>query len=72
MHLASRVRQQVHVCGRTIEFRAGETIHTENSYKYTIESCQALARGSGWSPLKVWTDGLFSVHALVNQATDNR
>jgi uncharacterized SAM-dependent methyltransferase len=72
MHLASTRRQKVRVNGATIDFRAGETIHTENSYKYTIDSFQALARGSGWSPLKVWTDGLFSVHALVNQTTDNR
>ena len=40
----------------SIEFRAGETIHTENSYKYTLESFGALARGSGWRPLAVWTD----------------
>jgi dimethylhistidine N-methyltransferase len=65
MHLASTRRQKVRVNGTTVDFRAGETIHTENSYKYTVESFQALARGSGWSPLKVWTDGLFSVHALV-------
>jgi L-histidine Nalpha-methyltransferase len=64
MHLVSARRQRVHVNGATIDFRAGETIHTENSYKYSIESFQALALGSGWSPLKVWTDGLFSVHAL--------
>jgi dimethylhistidine N-methyltransferase len=72
MHLASVKRQKVRVNGKTINFRLGETIHTENSYKYTIDSFQALARGSGWSPLKVWTDGLFSVHALVNQTTDDR
>ena len=64
MHLASTKRQRVRIAANDIEFRAGETIHTENSYKYSIESFQALARGSGWSPLKVWTDGLFSVHAL--------
>jgi len=64
MHLASTRRQRVRVCDTTIEFRAGETIHTENSYKFSIESFQALAHGSGWSPLKAWTDGLFSVHAL--------
>jgi dimethylhistidine N-methyltransferase len=64
MHLASTQRQRVRIGDTTVEFRAGETIHTENSYKYSIESFQALARGSGWSPLKVWTDGLFSVHAL--------
>jgi dimethylhistidine N-methyltransferase len=65
MHLASTKRQKVRVNGASIDFRAGETIHTENSYKYTVESFQALARGSGWSPLKVWSDGLFSVHALT-------
>ncbi len=66
MHLASRVRQQVDVCGRTIEFRAGETIHTENSYKYTVESFGALARGCGWTPVTAWSDpdGYFSVQAL--------
>jgi L-histidine Nalpha-methyltransferase len=64
MHLASTKRQKVRIGETTIDFRAGETIHTENSYKYSIESFQALAAGAGWSPLKVWTDGLFSVHAL--------
>ena len=64
MHLGSTKRQKVRIGEATIEFRAGETIHTENSYKYSVESFQALALGSGWSPLKVWTDGLFSVHAL--------
>ena len=63
MHLASLKRQKVKVAGETIEFRAGETIHTENSYKYSIESA-ALARGAGWQPAAVWIDGLFSVHAL--------
>jgi dimethylhistidine N-methyltransferase len=67
MHLASRVAQKVTVCGRTFEFRAGETIHTENSYKYTPESFAALARGAGWTPKAVWTDekNYFSVHALT-------
>lgn len=64
MHLASAKRQKVRICNATIEFRAGETIHTENSYKYSVDSFQALAHDGGWSPLAVWTDGLFSVHAL--------
>ena len=69
MHLASTRRQKVRINGATVDFRAGETIHTENSYKYTIESFQALARGSGWSPLKTWSDGLFAVHALSYDGT---
>jgi uncharacterized SAM-dependent methyltransferase len=53
--------------GRSFSFRTGETIHTENSYKYSLERFAALARGSGWAPRACWTDsaGMFSVHALV-------
>jgi dimethylhistidine N-methyltransferase len=67
MHLASLKRQRVSVCGERIEFRAGETIHTENSYKYSVEAFACLARGAGWSPRQVWTDrdSCFSVHALT-------
>ena len=67
MHLASAKRQRVRVCGQVIDFRAGETILTENSYKYSVESFGALARGTGWTPLSVWMDpnGFFSVHALA-------
>jgi dimethylhistidine N-methyltransferase len=67
MHLASRRRQKVNIAGRLFEFRAGETIHTENSYKYTVESFAALARGSGWAPIAAWSDpqNYFSVQALV-------
>ena len=34
--------------GTSFAFRSGESIHTENSYKYSIERFEALARGSGW------------------------
>jgi len=69
MHLASTKRQKIRVAGKAVTFRAGETIHTENSYKYTIGSFQALASGSGWSPLAVWSDGLFAVLALKFDGT---
>ncbi len=44
----------------------GETIHTENSYKYSVADFQAVARRAGFSPEAVWTDpaDLFSVHLL--------
>jgi dimethylhistidine N-methyltransferase len=66
MHLASLKRQRVRVLGECIDFRAGETIHTENSYKYSVDSFRALARGAGWTPTAVWTDPkeYFSVHVL--------
>ena len=56
MHLASLKRQKVRVAGETIDFRAGETIHTENSYKYSIDSLNALAGGVGWRQIQAWTD----------------
>lgn len=67
MHLASLKRQRFKVAGECIDFRAGETIHTENSYKYTVESFGALARGAGWTQSAVWTDAknYFSVHVLT-------
>ena len=67
MHLISRKAQTVRVQGRGFSFRAGESIHTENSYKYSLERFTALAQGSGWTPRECWTDsaGMFSVHALV-------
>jgi dimethylhistidine N-methyltransferase len=67
MHLVSCRDQEVTVCGRCFRFRAGETIHTENSYKYTVGQFQDLARSSGWMPVRVWRDeaSLFSVHELA-------
>jgi len=67
MHLASRKRQRVTVAGASIDFRAGETIHTENSYKYSVESLDALARGIGWLPAANWTDDAkyFSIQAFT-------
>jgi dimethylhistidine N-methyltransferase len=74
MHLASLKRQRVKLLGECIELRAGETIHTENSYKYSIESFGAMARGAGWTPAAVWTDagGKFSVHALTLREAPSR
>jgi uncharacterized SAM-dependent methyltransferase len=67
MYLISRKVQTVRALGRSFSFRAGESIHTENSYKYSLERFTALAQGSGWTPRECWTDsaGMFSVHALV-------
>lgn len=72
MHLASCTDQRVRVAGRAFDFRAGETIHTENSYKYTIRSFQSLARLAGWRPLEAWLDpeGLFSLQVLKAESPD--
>ena len=48
------------------EFADGESIHTENSYKYSVAQFQAMARRAGYGPVRVWTDPqrLFSLHYL--------
>ncbi len=67
MHLVSLRDQTVTLDGQRIAFAAGETIHTENSYKYTLESFGALAQRGGWRSEASWTDpeNLFSVHLLI-------
>lgn len=67
MHLISRRAQSVRVLGHSFSFRPGESIHTENSYKYSLERFAELARSSGWQVSQSWTDKarMFSVHALT-------
>lgn len=64
MHLVSSRAQSVTIGGRRIDFAAGETIHTENSYKYAVEEFVELARAAGFPSGRVWIDdaALFSVH----------
>lgn len=66
MHLMSLKRQQVPVAGETFAFAEGETVHTENSHKYTVEMFQALAVEAGFTTQDVWFDPehLFSVYWL--------
>lgn len=67
MHLVSRRPQTVDIAGQRFTFRTGETIHTENSYKYDLDQFRALAQDAGWSHARVWCDEdrLFSVHYLT-------
>lgn len=67
MHLESLRSQVVRIGGRKFTFAEGERLHTENSYKYSIEEFQALASRAGLTPVQTWTDAesLFSVHYLT-------
>ena len=56
MHLCSLVEQEVHLDGRTITFRPFETIHTEDSRKYTREQVEELAAAADLEVERVWTD----------------
>lgn len=66
MHLVGRERQAVSLCGEKFTLDEGESLHTENSYKFTVDGLRALAARAGFRPGPVWTDPerLFSVHWL--------
>jgi len=56
MHLVSRERQRVSVNGLMVDLAEGETIHTENSYKYTDADLQKLGEAGGFSLAQRWRD----------------
>lgn len=66
MHLVSLRDQSVSVAGRTFRFKEEESIHTENSCKYTVGEFHEIANRAGFEPVTVWIDddNLFSVHYL--------
>jgi len=66
MHLISTCNQTVDVAEHTFDFANQETIHTENSYKYSITEFTELSRWAGYEPHRIWTDTehLFSIHYL--------
>jgi dimethylhistidine N-methyltransferase len=56
MHLAARGEQRVRWQGGARSFAAGESIHTENSYKYRQADCVRLLEQSGFEATRMWTD----------------
>lgn len=66
MHLQCRRAHTVHLGGRSWRLEEGDTLHTESSYKYTVDGLRALAVRAGFGIGPVWTDAarLFSVHWL--------
>jgi L-histidine N-alpha-methyltransferase len=72
MRLVSRAAQKVRIEALDLEvrFRAGDSIHTENSYKYDLAEIDALAAGSGFVLAERWLDraASFSLSLLAPQA----
>ena len=64
IYIRSLADQEGRIAGRLIRFGKGELIHTEYSYKYSVEEFRALAALAGFRPVDTWTDPaeLFSVH----------
>lgn len=71
MHLVSQRAHEVHVRGRTFAFAAGETIHTENCYKYAPSQFLRMAHAAHWRCERSWQDGGrtgFTVYLLRRDA----
>lgn len=68
MHLIARQDQRATIDDVEIVFREGESIHTENSYKYTAQEFRELARRGGWRVERQWLapDNLFATYLLCN------
>ena len=66
MHLVSLREQKAVIGGRKVDFAEGESVHTENSHKYTPESFAGIASDAGLRVESIWTDAdrLFSVQLL--------
>ena len=67
MHLKSRCAQTVTIAGHRFDFAAGESLHTENSHKYTLASFSDLVNSAGFTVHTVWTDerDYFSIQYCV-------
>jgi len=63
MHLEARCDLLVKWPGGRLSRRAGERVHTENAYKYSVEGFATLLRRAGYSDSRCWTDpqGWFAV-----------
>ncbi|MGE0665558.1 MAG: L-histidine N(alpha)-methyltransferase [Sphingomonadales bacterium] len=67
MHLRSTADQSFTVAGREFSMARHETIHTENSYKYSVPEFVLMAEGAGFRVMRSWKDrkSLFSIHYLA-------
>ncbi|WP_309606940.1 ergothioneine biosynthesis protein EgtB [Phenylobacterium sp.] len=54
MHLDSLRDQTVRVAGQSFRFDRGESLHTENSHKFTVAGFAALAKSAGWNLEQTW------------------
>jgi len=65
MHLVSLDEQTVHVAGRRFHFALGETLHTENSYKFRGDEFGAIAESAGWSMRGEWERDGFAIQLFA-------
>lgn len=72
MHLKAKGDIVFTVAGHRFVMQAGETIHTENSHKFTRRSGNLLLQAGGWTPLQRWTDGEGRFSLILARSTEPR
>jgi len=72
MHLEAIADMSFTVSGRPFAMRAGETIHTENSHKYTPDQVRLMLQAGGWTPARLWTDPSGDFLLALAEATEQR
>lgn len=56
MHLQAMSDIAFDIEGEHFVMAAGETVHTENSYKYSLDGACLLLRAGAWTPVSTWSD----------------
>lgn len=72
MHLEAQRDIAFTVSGESFSMQKGETIHTENSHKFTRRSANLLLLAGGWTPLKRWTDSQGRFSLILAEASEHR
>lgn len=70
MHLVSKITQNVTLDSETFHFAKNESIHTENSYKYSLDEVQELANRSGMSFITHWEDSRAWFYVVLLRVPD--
>ncbi|HEU5483086.1 MAG TPA: L-histidine N(alpha)-methyltransferase [Sphingomicrobium sp.] len=72
MHLVATRDVEFTVSGRPFSFKAGESIHTENSHKYGRRGARLLLLAGGWTPIAEWADADEDFSIVLAEAQPNR
>lgn len=72
MHLEAREDIDFTISGQKIAMRRGETIHTENSHKYTPDQVRLMLQAGGWTPIRLWSDASEDFLLVLAEATEGR
>ncbi len=72
MHLEAQRDLAFSICGERFAMAKGETIHTENSHKFTRRSSATLLLAGGWTPIARWTDAKKRFSVILAEATEQR